>query len=188
MKLKYTSEANGITEKAEAMKIFDGVGREHEEFKLELNKEKEIELAAINVRKDIAAEQAQVLSEALKQANIDIVGGDGAFFDKIIHSITDGKAIDRTVYSSQALTDVKETFFNGDPEYFKTEFAKWVKQFGISSEDVRNLTIAGVLGKMIAKAEGGEINDTLQKAMKVAEETGLADEPASLALPGKKKK
>ena len=188
MKLKYTSEANGITEKAEAMKIFDGVGREHEEFKLELNKEKEIELAAINVRKDIAAEQAQVLSEALKQANIDIVGGDGAFFDKIIHSITDGKAIDRTVYSSQALTDVKETFFNGDPEYFKTEFAKWVKQFGISSEDVRNLTIAGVLGKMIAKADGGEINDTLQKAMKVAEETGLADEPASLALPGKKKK
>ena len=188
MQQKYSSEANGITEKAEAMKIFDGVGREHEEFKLQLNKEKDIELAAINVRKDIAAEQAGVLAEALKQANIDIVGGDGAFFDKIIHSITDGKAIDRTVYSSQALTDVKDTFFNGDPEYFKVEFGKWVKQFGISSDDVRNLTIAGVLGKMLLKSDGTELHGTLQKAMKVAEETGLADKPASIALPGKRKK
>jgi flotillin len=188
MQQKFTSEANGITEKAEAMKIFDGVGREHEEFKLQLNKEKDIELAAINVRKDIAAEQATVLAEALKQANIDIVGGDGAFFDKIIHSITDGKAIDRTVYNSQALTDVKETFFNGDPEYFKAEFGKWVKQFGISSEDVRNLTIAGVLGKMIAKSDGGELSGTLQQAMKAAQDAGLADKPASIALPGKGKK
>jgi flotillin len=188
MKQKFTAEAEGITEKAEAMKIFDGVGREHEEFKLRLNKEKDIELAAINVRKDIAAEQATVLAEALKQANIDIVGGDGAFFDKIIHSITDGKAIDRTVYSSRALTDVKETFFSGDPEYFKQEFQGWIKQFGISSDDVRNLTIAGVLGKMIAKSDGGEITDTLNKAMKVAEETGLASKPAAIALPGKNKK
>ena len=32
--LKFQADAKGITEKAEAMKLFDGVGREHEEFKL----------------------------------------------------------------------------------------------------------------------------------------------------------
>ena len=47
-----------ITEKAEAMKLFDGVGREHEEFKLNLNKDKEVQLAQIHVQKDIAASQA----------------------------------------------------------------------------------------------------------------------------------
>ena len=37
-------EAKGIEEKAEAMKLLDGVGKEHEEFKLRLNKNKEVEL------------------------------------------------------------------------------------------------------------------------------------------------
>ena len=52
-----------ITEKAEAMKIFDGVGREHEEFKLNLNKDKEIELAQISVTKDIGGTYRPLLLE-----------------------------------------------------------------------------------------------------------------------------
>ena len=44
MELKASADAQGITQKAEAMKLFDGVGREHEEFKLRLDKEKQIEL------------------------------------------------------------------------------------------------------------------------------------------------
>jgi uncharacterized membrane protein YqiK len=185
---KFTAEANGITEKAEAMKIFNESGREHEEFKLELNKELDIELAEITVRKDIAAEQAKVLGEALKSAKIDIVGGDGQFFDQIINSITQGKSVDRMIDNSKALTDVKETFFNGDPEYFKAKFSEWVKQFGISSEDVRNLSIAGVLGKMMTKADGAEIRSTLQEALSAAEQSGLSNLPAKSLIPSKGKK
>ncbi|MFT6617224.1 MAG: flotillin family protein [Verrucomicrobiia bacterium] len=184
---KFTAEANGITEKAEAMKIFNESGREHEEFKLELNKERDIELAEITVRKDIAAEQAKVLGEALKSAKIDIVGGDGQFFDQIINSITQGKSVDRMIDNSKALTDVKETFFNGNPEYFKAKFSEWVKQFGISSEDVRNLSIAGVLGKMMAKADGAEIRSTLQEALSAAENAGLSKLPAKSLIPAKGK-
>ena len=47
------AEAKGIENKAEAMKKLDGVGKEHEEFKLRLNKDTEIELAGINIQKDI---------------------------------------------------------------------------------------------------------------------------------------
>ena len=182
MQMKYTAEAKGINEKAEAMKEFDGVGREHEEFKLRLNKDRDIELAQINVHKDIAEQQAEVLGEALKQANIDIVGGDGQFFDKIINSITNAKAVDRLTTHSDVLNDVKETFFNGDPEYFKDQFGKWIKQFGISSDDVRNLSISAVLAKMISKADGTHLKSTLERAMKLAEDTGLADQPAKLAV------
>jgi uncharacterized membrane protein YqiK len=76
LKEKYLSEAQGITEKAAAMKELDGVGKDHEEFKLRLEKDKAIEIAAIDAQKAIAGEQASVLGEALKSAKIDIVGGD----------------------------------------------------------------------------------------------------------------
>jgi len=178
LELKFTAEAKGINEKADAMKNFDGVGREHEEFKLRLNKDKEIELAEINIRKDVAAYQAEVLGKALQSARIDIVGGESQFFDKLVNSITTGKSADRMIENSKVLSDVKETFFNGNPEYFQAQFQKWIKQFGITSDDVRNLSIAGVLGKMITAAEGTEIKSSIERALKVAEDTGLADKSA----------
>ena len=70
------------------MKLFDAVGKEHEEFKLRLNKDKEIELAPIRVQAEIASSQALVLGEALKNAKIDIVGGDTQFFDRITGAIS----------------------------------------------------------------------------------------------------
>ena len=95
MQKKFDAEADGITGKAKAMKLFHEAGKEHEEFKLQLNKDKEIELAAIDVQKEIAAEQSRLVGEALKQARIDIVGGDNEFFDRIVNSVTGGKAVDR---------------------------------------------------------------------------------------------
>lgn len=86
--LKYSAEAKGITEKAEAMKIFDEVGRSHEEFKLELDKDKEIELAKIHTHVDIAGRQADVLAEALRNTKVDIVGGNTDFFDKIVSAVS----------------------------------------------------------------------------------------------------
>src|SRR5690606_29474476 len=62
---KALAEATGIHEKAEAMKKLDGVGKEHEEFKLKLNKELQVDLAHINIQKDIADAQASVIGEAL---------------------------------------------------------------------------------------------------------------------------
>ncbi len=47
-------EPFGITEKAEAMKKLDSVGKDHEEFKLRLEKEQNVEIAAINAQKNIA--------------------------------------------------------------------------------------------------------------------------------------
>jgi len=150
MRAKGAADAEAIEQKAAAMKLFEEAGQEHEEFKLELDKEKEIELAEIDVQRQVAEQQAIVVGEALKSANIDIVGGETQFFDRITNAITTGKVVDRTVENSQVLDDVKETFFNGDPEYFKSQLATWVDQFGMSSDDLKNLSVAGVLGKVIA--------------------------------------
>jgi len=142
--LKFQADAKGITEKAEAMKLFDGVGKEHEEFKLRLNKEKEVELEAITAQQKIAEAQAAMIAESLTNANIDIVGGDNKFFDSIVNSITAaaGKQVDRLVDNSSVLSDVKNTFFTGDPMQFKDEVGRYIDMFGITSEDMKNLSVA----------------------------------------------
>ncbi len=179
MQLKFEARAKGITDKAEAMKLFNAVGREHEEFKLHLEKEKAIDLAAIDAQREIAQQQASIIAQALQTAKIDIVGGETEFFDKITHAITSGKAVDRWVNNSQALTDVKNTFFNGDPEYFKARMEHFTDQFGIDSEDVKNLSIAALLNKMKNMADTpGDANEFTMLAG-LAQQLGFSDKTIS---------
>ncbi len=184
MQLKFESEAKGITEKAEAMKLFDGVGREHEEFKLNLNKDKEVQLAQIHIQKDIAENQAHVLGEALKNAKIDIVGGESQFFDKIVGAITAGKSVDRVLQNSEALTDIKETFFNSDPDYFFTQIKTWVDKFGMTSSDLKNLTVAAALSQMMGLAEDSKVKSALTSLLSQAQRSGVAEKLVS-SLPAK---
>lgn len=181
-KLKFEAEAEGITQKAGAMKLFEEAGQSHEEFKLELEKAKTVELAELRVQKDIAAEQAKIMAEALKSANIDIVGGETEFFDKITSAITTGKAIDRTVNNSKALTDVKETFFNGDPEYFKGQIKNWIDDFGITSEDMKNLSISAVIGKMLGASPDAKTANDLTSLLNATTRFGMAGEKADKVL------
>lgn len=178
---QYAAEAKGIAEKAESMKALDGVGREHEEFKLRLEKEKEVELAQIHVRKDIAEQQAYVLGEALKHAKIDIVGGEAQFFDRITNAITNGKAIDRLVDNSRTLTEVKETFFTGDANDFREHLDDLIKKFGIKTEDLKNLTIAAALGKLIAQTDDLEKRTFLGNLLHQAKTLGVEGDPVASA-------
>ncbi|MBH1940767.1 flotillin family protein [Mobilitalea sibirica] len=184
LKKKYLAEAEGIKEKANSMKALDEVGRGHEEFKLKLEKEKEIELASINIQKDIAQSQASVIQEALKSAKIDIVGGETMFFDKIIGSIAQGKSYDRLVNNSEVLTDIKETFITGDPEYFKKQLQELIGRFNITSEDLKNLSIAGAVNKMINSAEGSD-KTMLGKLLETVNKAGVGNLPAGTVIEGK---
>ncbi|MBN2898302.1 MAG: flotillin family protein [Clostridia bacterium] len=179
LKRKYLSEAEGIKEKANSMKLLDEVGRDHEEFKLELAKEKDIELAKIAIQKDIADAQAAVIQEALKTAKIDIVGGETMFFDKIIGSITQGKAVDRFVGNSDVMTDIKETLITGDADYFQKQLQTLVGRFNLSSEDLMHLTISGAITKMMSSASGGD-RTMLGKLLDTVNKAGVADLPAKL--------
>jgi flotillin len=185
--LRLAAEADGILKKAEAMKALENAGREHEEFKLRLDKEKSIELAEINVQKDIAAAQAGVLGEAMKSAKIEIVGGESQFFDKISQAITTGRAVDRLVGSSKTLTDVKETFFNGDPDYFRTQLQGLVDQFGMTSEDLRNLSVTAMLGRLAGLDNNAGTLGKLTQMLGAASRFGLGDQAVSAVLSGKGK-
>ncbi|WP_236705067.1 hypothetical protein [Hymenobacter sp. AT01-02] len=178
---KFAVEAKGIEAKADAMKKLDGVGKDHEEFKLRLDKEKSVELAQINIQKDIAASQADVIGEALKAAKIDIVGGETMFFDQIIGSITKGKMIDRAVHNSEVLGTVKDAFFSldggGD---FKTNLRRFVDQFGLSSDDLKNLSVSALLLKMMNQAGDDATRATITQLAGTATALGIGDKPVKM--------
>lgn len=156
---KALAEAKGIEQKAEAMKILNDAGQSHEEFKLQLQKEKDVELAQINIQKDIAAAQADVLSEALRNAKIDIVGGETMFFDNIVKQISNAKGFDHLLNNSQHALDIKESLMGPDG---KGDLAEKIRgladKYGISSNDIKNLTITAALIKLqqAASAEGDD--------------------------------
>jgi len=188
MELKFNADAKGITQKAEAMKLFDRVGREHEEFKLRLNKDKEVELQGILVQQQIAEAQARMISKSLESAKVEIIGGDNKFFEAIVGSVTAGKQVDRIVSESRVLSDIKETFFNGDASNFKDQLQHYIDLFGVSSSDIKNLTISALLGQLIGRAEDNSVQTQLEALLKMAQNLGLGTTKAgslSLLLPKK---
>ena len=175
---RFAVEAKGIEAKADAMKKLDGVGKDHEEFKLRLDKEKSVELAQISIQKDIAASQADVIGAALKAAKIDIVGGETMFFDQIIGSITKGKSIDRAVHNSEVLSTVKGAFFDHDGGGdFKTNLRRFVNQFGLSSDDMKNLSVSALLLQMMNKAGDETTRSTISQLASTAAALGISDKP-----------
>ncbi|MEM7036807.1 MAG: flotillin family protein [Bacteroidota bacterium] len=178
---KLTAEAKGVAAKAEAMLKLDGVGKEHEEFKLQLQKDKEVELAQISIQTSIAEAQAKVLGEALKSANIDIVGGEQEFFDRIIKSISQAKTIDGLVTNSSVLSDLKENLLNSeDGQNLIGKIKDLIKQVGISSDDIKNLSIAALLMKMSNATGESATKDMLNKLLNAAWQAGIANKPAGM--------
>jgi hypothetical protein len=176
-KEKALAEAAGIDEKAVAMKKLDGVGKEHEEFKLKLQKEKDVELAQINIRKDIAQAQAGVLAEALKSADIDIVGGETMFFENIVNQISNAKGFDRLINESENATQLKKALLGdgttkGD---LIDRIRYYAAQYGISTDDIKNLSIASLILKMQAKCASDDDKTFLGSLLDMAKSIGLSD-------------
>jgi flotillin len=184
---KFAAEAQGITDKAEAMKLLDTVGKDHEEFKLQLEKEKAVEIAAIEAQRGIAESQAGVVGSALRSARIDIVGGDGEFFNQITAAVQGGKAIDRFVYNSKVATDIKDTFFDGNADYFRQQVADLIKQFNLDADSVKDLSIAALIAKMLGAAKSDELRSQLTGLLSIAGTAGIADRKTGKLLEAKPK-
>ena len=114
LRAKMEGEAAGLTEKADAMGKLDDATREHEEYRLRLEQELDLQKAGLDAQVHVAKENAQVMAEAFGKANIDIVGGDGQFFDRMVKAISFGKGIDVAIDKSTALqTATKEYLEDG---------------------------------------------------------------------------
>lgn len=170
-------EAQRIKAEADANKELDEAGRDLEEFRLKLQLEKDIELAKINIQKDVAMAQAQVMSEALKSANIDIVGGESMFFEKIMQSITHGKAIDSFVNNSQTVQEIKHNLLDSENGDAIEKVKAMVAKFGLTSEDIKNLSVSALLLKLSGYANEQSEKGLLQELLAQAQKRGIAEYP-----------
>jgi uncharacterized membrane protein YqiK len=150
---KLLAEARGITEKAKAMAQLQGATKDHEEFRLRLEKEKQVELEGLHVRKDIAASQAQVLSSALSHAKINIVGGDGQFFDQFIKAVSLSHSFDGAVTQGDSVRHLLKPYLEGDrslPEDLKEILSK-----PGATQDAQNLAVAAFLSRLKTDGKQG---------------------------------
>lgn len=151
---KMLAEAKGIAEKMTAMKAMEGTAREHEEYRLRLENERAIRTQQMEFQARIAAEQARVLAEAFKNAKIDIVGGDGAFFDRFVQAATLGKSLDAVVERSATLQVVGDEYLR-QGRSFADDLTAVLGRPGVS-EDLKNLSVAGLLTRLANEATGDD--------------------------------
>jgi len=151
-KLKLLAEAAGLSEKAVSMKALDEASRVHEEFRLRLEKEKAVELESIHARTAIAEAQAKVLAEAFSHAKIQIVGGDGQFFDRFVKAVGVGQSLDGVVEHSAAVRGVMGDYISGQKS-LPEDIKQILMNPALSSESVQSLTISAILGRLLLGAD-----------------------------------
>ena len=143
------AEAKGLSEKAKAMAQLQGATKDHEEFRLRLEKDKQVELETLHVRKDIAASQAQVMSAAMTNAKINIVGGDGAFFDQFVKAVSLSHSIEATATSTDTMKTLLKPYLTGERE-LPQDIKDVLSKPGITA-DAQNLAAAALLAKFAGK-------------------------------------
>ncbi|MFE9449852.1 flotillin family protein [Streptomyces sp. NPDC006739] len=168
---KLKAEAEGLSQKAVAMAALDDASRGHEEYRLRLQAEKEIRLAGLDTQRQVAEAQATVLATGLENADIDIVGGDSVFFDRLVSSITLGKGVDGFVQNSQTAQALVKPWLDGTAS-FPDDLRHVLGP--VSAADVQNLTVSALLMKLM---RGGGDSDAMRQLLDKAGELGLADTP-----------
>ncbi|WP_406102916.1 flotillin family protein [Streptomyces sp. NBC_01003] len=169
---KLKAEAEGINQKAVAMAALDDASRGHEEYRLRLQAEKEIRLAGLDVQRQVAEAQATVLATGLENADINIVGGESVFLDRLVNSIALGKGVDGFVQNSNVAQQLAGPWLNGSASF--TEDLTAILG-SVSTADVQNLTVSALLMKLMKS--GGEQAGPVRELLDKASQLGLADLP-----------
>ncbi|MBT3162756.1 flotillin family protein [Streptomyces sp. Vc74B-19] len=172
---KLRAEAAGLTEKAAAMAALDEASRGHEEYRLRLEAEKDVRLAGLDVQRQVAEAQATVLATGLENADINIVGGDSVFFDRLMSSIALGKSVDGFVKNSETAQALAGPWLDGSAS-FPDDLSRILGS--VSTADVQNLTVSALLMKLMK--QGGENTGQFKQLLDRAGELGLADTPLAV--------
>ena len=172
---KLKAEAEGLTKKAAAMAALDDASRGHEEYRLRVQADKEIRLAGLDVQRQVAEAQATVLATGLENADINIVGGESVFFDRLMSSIALGKSVDGFVQHSETVQALAAPWLEGTAG-FTDDLSRMLGS--LSTADVQNLTVSALLMKLMKT--GGTDSGQLQQLLDKAGELGLADKPLTV--------
>ncbi|MBT9525073.1 MAG: hypothetical protein IV105_07425 [Rhizobacter sp.] len=145
---KFNAEAKGLREKFEAMKAMGPETRAHEEYRMRLEMAHVETLKGIDAQTHIAKEQAEVLGVALSKANIDIVGGQGDYFERFVNAISVGKNIDGTIAKSNTLKVAFKDQLSGERDVVN-DVRSLLGALGDSAGELQNLSVSTLLAKVM---------------------------------------
>ena len=143
---RFSAEAKGLREKFEAMKAMSSETRDHEEYRMRLEMAHTETLKGIDAQTAIAKEQAEVLGKALGNTKIEMVGGDGSYFERFVGALAVGKGIDGAIAKSDTLKIALKDHLNGDRNMVD-DLGQLVGSLGNSSGELKDLAIASLLNK-----------------------------------------
>jgi len=146
------AEAEGLTDKAAAMAALDEASRQHEEYRLRLEQDKQVRLAGIEAQQRVAEAQASVLAEALRTADINIVGGDSVFFDRLVGAISLGRSVDGFVANSDVARSLVGPWLSGDGKPIE-DLTRLLGS--VNSGDVSNAALSALLLQQL-RANGAD--------------------------------
>ncbi|MEN5061729.1 hypothetical protein [Luteimonas sp. TWI1416] len=107
---KLSAEAEGLTRKFQAIDALSDTARGHEEFRMALDTGLRQALASIEAGKEISRENAEVIASALRNADIDLVGGDGGMFENLVKAVSLGRSIEGLAGKSPIVQDLMQRY------------------------------------------------------------------------------
>ncbi len=150
---KFEAESTGLRQKFEAMAAMSTDTRAHEEYRMQLEIANQQIIKGIEAQTSIAREQAEVLGKALQNAKIDIVGGEGDYFDRFVNALSIGKGIDATIAKSKTLQVGLKDHLNGERDMVG-DLQGLIGALGGSASELQDLTVAGLLAKVSREGNG----------------------------------
>jgi uncharacterized membrane protein YqiK len=169
---KMQAEAAGLRAKLEAMQAMEGAARQHEEFRIRLDHERELGLQAIATQQKIAEAQARLLGEAFGNADIKIMGGDGQFLDKFVQAASLGSAVDGFVGHSASVKQLVAPYIAGERDA-GSDLASLVSSIAPNAESMQGMALTAVLGKLLLDTKDDDKRSRLSALLEKAEELGL---------------
>ena len=145
--LRFLAEAAGLKEKFAAMDAMSEDSRKHEEFRLKLDLKHTETMRWIEANTEIAKEQADVLASALSDANIDIVGGSGDYFEKFVNALAVGKSIDGAVRGETA-QKLLGKHLNGEADLLN-DVKEIAVGLGGNSDTLQQLSVSAFIAKLM---------------------------------------
>ena len=162
MKARLEGEGDGLKAKSEGVGAMTAAGQGHEEFRLRLDAEREIELAAIGARAEVAKSAAAALGESLSNADMQIVSDEG-IVERILSAAGHGQAIDSFVNAGDSGRRMLSPYLEGDASIV-ADISEGLG--GLGAAGIRDLTIADLVTRLGSRlGDGGGLAQQLRDAV-----------------------
>lgn len=170
LKSKLAGEGEGLTAKAEGVGAMTAAGQQHEEFRLRLDKDRDVALAAIAARADVAKAGASAVGESLSNADMKIIS-DAGIVERIMQAAGVGESFDSFVENGEAASKILDPYLSGDANLVQ-DVAEGLG--GVGASGIRDLTVARFISALGTRLEGSkDATAALARLQNAVESAGL---------------